>query len=177
VDISKPADDRSVWPGEAVGGGIFSLFHMVGDFSVTVNYALLNFPMPPDSGSNEAHLSIGEHLGQTNPGFNTEITCRLSSDGENYFFNYGVFTPVFASDVAGQMRVERVGSTYTSLYCPAGATTFTVDGRQRRASPIWYGFNRSSFATSLNRYEWSGRTFCIRSRLIQKSYPPKETTP
>ncbi|MGA2621763.1 MAG: hypothetical protein ABSF26_29530 [Thermoguttaceae bacterium] len=124
LDISKAADGRTAQRDQAIGGGAYSLFKMVGDFSVTVDYALLDFPKP-DAGSNEAHLSM---WGTTPDWCEMDLGRWLCFYGDNFFKDYSISTPAYASDTAGRMRVQRVGSTWTSSFCPAGETSFTTMG-------------------------------------------------
>lgn len=130
--ISKPADDGTFRPTGFVAGGVSSNFILAGDFTVTVDFTLHDFP------SAGIATGLNESL----------LIARSSSDSFFEVFRYrselGDNIAVFAAPpgaglglthstiTSGRYRIQRTGSTLTGSFADAGSSSFTslasVDG-------------------------------------------------
>ena len=126
---SKPADDGSFEPNGFIAGGITSNFTMTGDFLVTVDFSILNFPAagPAASALNESVLGVsGDTAGES---FLVLRFRHGSSDQIEAFGSSGGPTGVQNSSLtSGQYQIERVGDTLTGRFAPTGSATFTTLG-------------------------------------------------
>lgn len=134
IDVSKPADNGTISPVNAVGAGIRSTFSVVGNFSITVDFTLNDFPIPNQSeGLNESWLSV--------------ISMDYRSDVSVLRYNYPSagnliegwtdpseigFGIQNSSSMSGRYQLQRSGSTITALFADPDSSSFTqlasVDG-------------------------------------------------
>ncbi|MGA2622085.1 MAG: PEP-CTERM sorting domain-containing protein [Thermoguttaceae bacterium] len=129
VRIYKSADDRTYQGDQNIGAGVWSLFQLTGDFSVTVDYTLTDFPTPTDYGTNETQFFV---MSQTyGPYFS--IWRRKGTDGENHIFAWGSSSggefgsgDQVTTDNSGQYRITRTGTVLTAEYRPTGNNDFTT---------------------------------------------------
>jgi hypothetical protein len=134
--ISKPADDGSFNTTDWVSGAIQSKFEVVGNFTVTVDFALYDFPTPAGNGLNESILvaSLGgddffgsswfDVLKMRSHDFNL-IDSWLSVDRQT---GYGLGY-VESNLMTGRYRISRVGSTVIGSYAESGSSDFTELGQ------------------------------------------------
>ncbi len=115
--ISKPADDGTVLPLGFLLGGIESTFTIDGDFSVTVDFTLHDFP--PTGGPccplNEALLRVESEDGSG--GF---MIYRLRIVDGNllpvWLDGVGVIGEVSTTLTSGRFRITRSGTTLSALF-------------------------------------------------------------
>ena len=125
--VTKPADDGSFTPNGFVSGNITSNFFLTGNFKVTVDFGLPNFP-PAAPGSEPLNESI---LG-VNSATETFLVLRFrragSDDIEAYGGAVGPINTTPSSLSSGRYQIERVGNTITGRFAPTGSDTFTTLG-------------------------------------------------
>lgn len=132
VGLSKPADPLAVNPQGFVTGGLLSKFCIDGDFSVTVDYALPDFPIDPSNAftSNEAVLVVAKPPALA-PYF---IVLRYAEGGGGQ--RMAAYNGAFLGDApappgvldAGRFRITRAGDVLTGSIAPPGSEAFTVLG-------------------------------------------------
>jgi len=130
--VSKPADPLAVSPQGFVTGGALSKFCVDGDFSVTVDYALPDFPIDPSNAftSNEAVLVVARPPALA-PYF---LVLRYAEGGGGQ--RMAAFNGTFLGDApaaagvldAGRFRITRSGDVITGWIAPPGGESFTVLG-------------------------------------------------
>ena len=133
VRISKAADNGTIAPTSFVGAGIRSNFSVVGDFSVTVDFTLTDFPFPfPNQveGQNESILSV-----IANPQSYVDVLrdARGEYGGENLIEGWAVppssvYGCQGSSLTSGRYRLQRSGSIITQSFTYAGSSSFTLLG-------------------------------------------------
>ena len=123
--ISKPADDGTFRPNGFVAGGITSNFTMAGDFTVTVDFALHDFPGA--SGIYGLNESLLIARSSSNEFF--EVLRFRAGDGnkiEVFAAPPGTALGVMDSTITnGRYRIQRSGSTVTGSFAPTGSSSFT----------------------------------------------------
>jgi len=122
--ISKPADDGTVLPEGWLSAGIVSRFTIDGDFMVTVDFTLHDFPpTPSNSRVNESLLAVMSDEGLF------EI-LRLSLGNLNLIEVFaapgGVLGIQDSTLTSGRYRITRIGSTLTALFSEPGSESFTT---------------------------------------------------
>jgi len=65
VRISKPADDGTVRPTDGINAGIRSDFSVHGDFTITADFALNDFPPADDKEINASSMTVLAENGDT----------------------------------------------------------------------------------------------------------------
>jgi hypothetical protein len=135
VRISKPEDDLSVLPG-GIRGGAVSKFILTGDFSVTVDYNLYNFPADLSHSETYPHIALrldhNDFIG-TNDNF-AVIRFRQYTSQEIEAWHlppgsiYGRQSAPADMLASGRMRLTRAGSAISSFYAPLGSEAFTLLG-------------------------------------------------
>jgi hypothetical protein len=144
LNVSKPADDGSFDPTGFVSGGIVSNFSMTGDFLVTVDFSLLDFPVgaPGTNPLNESVLAVnGDNPGEA---FLVLRFRRTNSDEIEAFGSSG--GPIGVQDTSltsGRYQIERVGDTLTGRFAPTGSDSFTTLGS-------FSGYTSSQFKIQLS---------------------------
>ena len=134
VRISKPSDDGTFRPTGGINAGIRSYFSMHGDFTITVDFALNDFPPADVKEINASSMTVFSQEG-------TLSVLRLRVGELNLIEMYG--KPSGASGTTsstlnnGHYRLERTGSTVTGLFAPAGSTSFTSVARALVLRKLW----------------------------------------
>ncbi|MEX2168375.1 MAG: NHL repeat-containing protein [Pirellulales bacterium] len=132
--ISKPADDGSIFGNDFIVGGARSLFYVAGDFSVTVDFNLHDFPSAPINRLNEAVLAL---INDDLPGDAKSFSIlRFRNGPTNEIETFAIPDdgggPVIAGDSStlteGQFRITRVGDIISGYYADAGSNSFTELG-------------------------------------------------
>ncbi len=133
--ISKPVDDGTILPTGYTPGGIISNFAIEGDFTITVDFALHDFPQPPEP----QHMNESI-LGVVAPGCRSFWVLRVWEGSGDFVQVYstvhsgrpeigeGVQLP--SSDPAGYYRITRSGSRVSGYFAAAGEAfteLFSVD--------------------------------------------------
>jgi len=132
LGLSKPADPRVVNPQGFITSGTLSNFCVDGDFSVTVDYALPDFPIDPSNAftSNEAVLVVAKPPALA-PYF---LVLRYAEGGGGQ--RMSAFNGTFIGDAtapaemldAGRFRITRSGTTISGWIAPPGSDSFTLLG-------------------------------------------------
>ncbi len=127
--VSKPADDASFGANEFISGGLVSNFALTGNFLVTVDFSLPDFPAtgPGPNGLNESVLSVDGSLpGQ---GF-LVLRYRFNSSDriEVYASAGGPIGDQSSSLASGRYQIERAGNTLIGRFAPTGSDVFTTLG-------------------------------------------------
>ncbi len=130
IRISKPFDDGTISPVNSIGGGIRSNFTVIGDFSVTVNFTLTDFPIPNLSeGLNESVFSVVTTDYQSDVSVLRIYHPQSGSWIENWsnpaWYSSGNNSSALMS---GQYRLQRSGSVITASFADPGSSTFTQLG-------------------------------------------------
>ena len=131
LEISKTADNGTVAPQSWVSAGVNSNFSVVGNFSITVDFTLTDFPFPNQvEGLNESVLSVvansqsyadvlrytvGEYGGES------IIEGWAVPPGSTYGAQVSFLT-------TGCYCIQRVGSIITQSFADPGSSSFTVLG-------------------------------------------------
>ena len=130
--ISKPADDGSFNGQGQIWGGIKSIFSLEGDFSVTVDFTLHDFPFP---GGEFALAKLNESvLGVFPDNGGVFEVLRFRQGTAMDLIEAFVAPPGIAlgwpdsSLTTGQYRITRSESTYSGWYAIAGSTEFVSLG-------------------------------------------------
>jgi len=126
--ISKPADDGTVNPTGFIAGGIQSHFTVTGDFTITVDFFLYDFPsVPLPRLFNESLLSLSFDGGQV---FNV---LRFEEFKGSFIEAFAappdtVLGATASTLSSGRYRISRTGSVVTGLFAPSGSSAFTPLG-------------------------------------------------
>lgn len=128
VGISKPADNGSFNSAGFVTAGIRSAFSLIGDFSVTVRFELIDFPHPVGTQQlNESLLAVVSDSGAL-----YEVLRFNQSGGRSRveaFTNPFVPLPAFNSSLdSGVYNISRTGSTISGWISPSDGSTLTFLG-------------------------------------------------
>jgi hypothetical protein len=113
--IVKNSDDGSVSPTELVIAGAISHFKLNGDFTVTVDFALAEFPFPPANQQiNSSLLAVvanGNMLAEV-------LRFRLNGRDRAELFASVPFQdlPINTSALTGRYRLVRQGTTVTAFF-------------------------------------------------------------
>jgi hypothetical protein len=139
--ISKPEDPLAVNPHGFIVGGIASTFRVVGDFTITVDYELFDFPRDTSNGStlNESILQVLDGVPQV---FEVLRFVSGSSDAQR-IEAFGPDAPIGQQNApsevlwTGRYRITRVGETVSGAFAPLGSEVFTTLGSAGGyASPV-----------------------------------------
>lgn len=117
LQLSKGADSDPISPSVA---GIASRFQLIGDFSVAVNFNLLNFPDPIVYGWNEAILRVGFSIPETD--FFEVLRFTRSDKAQKQWVEgwssqpppYRQFGLAADSTLQGAFRITRSGETLSA---------------------------------------------------------------
>ena len=111
LQISKPADNDTTTLQSVVQGEVVSRFTLAGDFTITVDFNLLNFPVP-SSGETFSALSVDSAFGYFNVvrcnGVYNETSCML--DGHVALSNVS-----FDTATVGTYKIQRQGDTISGF--------------------------------------------------------------
>ncbi len=125
--VSKPADDGTLRPNQFISAGIISGFSVEGNFTMTVDFTLHDFPATGQDQLNESlfgavPLSGGNFaLLRFRAGDLNMIETFMSPPGT-------VIAGTESSLASGRYRIERSGSTVTGSYASSGSSAFTPIG-------------------------------------------------
>ncbi|MBT4864920.1 MAG: protein kinase, partial [Planctomycetaceae bacterium] len=128
--IAKSADEGTVSADGWVNAGVQSNFSIEGDFLITMEFTLANFPPAgADDQMNESLLAVVAEDGGT-----FEIV-RYRHGKSNQIESFSIAPVKHVSGVAqnsgvssGQFRIARTGTTVTAFYAAAGSSSFTPIG-------------------------------------------------
>ena len=132
VQISKPADDRTVFPDGFITGGIGSNFCLAGDFVVTVDFELLDFPVTDVNQLNECILSVSGDDPEE-----SFLVLRFSTNQqyvEVFSSSDGAIGAQINTQLTGRFRISRVGNTMSGYFADAGSEVFTLLGSAQWSS-------------------------------------------
>jgi hypothetical protein len=144
--ISKPADDLSVVP-EGARAGIYSTFFITGDFTITVDFQLYDFPADLSHPYTYNHIVLGlfEESAATFSGNNyLAIRFRQNSSEEIEGWHlppgqiYGRQSVPVDLQASGRFRISRVVDVITTAYAPLGSETFTPLGSGAGSTAPFY---------------------------------------
>jgi hypothetical protein len=130
--ISKPADPLGVNPQGFIAGGIRSAFCLEGDFTMTVDFELFDFPRDPANPStlNESILAVEDQVFHV-----FEILRFVSgSSATQKIEAFGPDAPIGQQNAppsvlwTGRYRITRVGATMSGAFAALGSETFTALG-------------------------------------------------
>jgi|GEM_PF-2533118 serine/threonine protein kinase len=128
--ITKSADEGSVNASEWVNAGVQSNFTIDGDFLITIEFSLANFP--PAGGDDRMNESL---LAVVAADSGTFQIVRYRHGKSNQIESYSIAPVKHVSGVAqnsgvssGQFRIARTGTTATAFYAAAGSSSFTPIG-------------------------------------------------
>lgn len=122
--VSKVGDDGSYHPNQFISAGIKSAFEVGGDFSITVDFALHDFPATGEKQLNESLIAVMSSSG----GVFSVLRFRLETQNLIEVFAIPPSDPfgVTSSSLAtGRYRIARTGSTVTGSYASSGSSAFT----------------------------------------------------
>lgn len=155
--ITKPEDDLTVEPNGTILGGIRSQFTLEGDFTVTVDYTLTDFPTDPDRRStlNQALLELRD------PGTAFHAIKRFNRgsvgeriNGQDPIGTIGEIPSPASILNQGRYRIARTGGTFAYSYAVLGSESFTLLGERVGTtlpmSVALLGFQGRSSSTSPN---------------------------
>ena len=115
---------------EAGLGGVDALFTIDGDFSVTVDYTLHQFPSSPFSGVLiDSVLGVGPVVAGVGRQF--EVLRFATSSGqfiEGFDTVEGPISPQLNSDSTGRYRITRTGSVISGFFASGGSSSFMFLG-------------------------------------------------
>jgi probable HAF family extracellular repeat protein len=127
IIISKPADDGTVAPVDAAG--IHSNFSVVGNFSITVDFTLTDFPLPNQSqGLNESLLRVISMDYQSNVEILRYTYPALGNRIEGFSTPSGFPGGRSSSLMIGRYQLQRTGSIITASFANPGSSSFTQLG-------------------------------------------------
>ncbi|REJ68715.1 MAG: PEP-CTERM sorting domain-containing protein [Planctomycetota bacterium] len=127
--ISKSADAGTIFPNDYIGAGVFSQFQLDGDFTVTVDFTLHNFPAGTGVQLNESFLNLRSDGGHA---FDV-LRFRVGSGNKIEVFAEPVGGPLGVQNstlTSGRYRITRAGSTMTGFFAPSGSSSFTTIASQ-----------------------------------------------
>jgi hypothetical protein len=123
-------------------GGVRSVFQVAGDFEVTVDFMLYDFPLPPAAhGLTESILGMGNAQDPTNFFWILRFNNFLESF---YQFPQAALGARPSTQMRGRYRITRVGGTLTGWIAAAGSSTFVAIGSHT-------GFSGPAFVDLLGR--------------------------
>lgn len=132
VQISKPADDRTEFPDAFIMGGIGSNFCLAGDFVVTVDFELLDFPVTDVNQLNECILSVSGDDPEE-----SFLVLRFSTNQqyvEIFTTNDGPIGAQINTQFTGRFRISRVGNTISGYFAEEDSEVFTLLGSAQGSS-------------------------------------------
>ena len=125
----KPEDDRSSNNFEAIWCGFATDFDLSGDFTVTVDFDLTEFPRATGHiGTNACSLFVIEEDGSLGLGL---MSLWVSTSRTRVFLvnhSEGNVRSIPSSFTAGRYRITRVGSSLTGSVAPADSSSFEIIG-------------------------------------------------
>jgi hypothetical protein len=127
ISISKAPDDGTIVPTDFIGAGIRSNFALIGNFSVTVDFSLTDFPLPNQSqGLNESLLTVLTLDNQSNVSVlrYTHPQAGNMIEGWATPAHYGVGTSS-CSLMSGRYQLQRSGDTIAVSFANSGSSLFT----------------------------------------------------
>lgn len=131
VRITKPADDGTFQ--QLSWGGIMSQFTLHGDFTVTVDFALHDFPRASNVNGKTAGINDSILMAQSSGDLFQILILRSGDTNKIGVFAKGTLSGMKKSVImSGRYRIQRSGSTVTGSFAAAGGSSFislaTVDG-------------------------------------------------
>jgi hypothetical protein len=129
VHVFKGSDDPSQRPNpnEFISGGVRSNFTLVGDFSVTVDFLLNNFPVAGTNQLNESVLSTASSIDPNDFGLMLRFT--LFGNGqlvEGFTDTGGPLGTMGESTNTGKYRLVRTGSLLSGSYSSGNSSFLTL---------------------------------------------------
>jgi hypothetical protein len=123
VRAFKGSDDGSVSPNDGLQGGIVSLFQLDGDFTVTVDFLLNDFPYPSfNQQINASLLAVVNDSGDLAEVLRFRLNGR---DRAELFANIPFQDlPINTGDLSGRYRLVRQGTTVTGYYASGNSGMF-----------------------------------------------------
>jgi len=109
LQIAKAADDDPLTAYQAIGAGITSQFMLVGDFSIWMNFNLVDFPASNGNGWNEALLNVNNAAGRFE-------VLRARGTASNFVEGYSTQSlgAVADSTTEGLLGITRQGQTLSA---------------------------------------------------------------
>ena len=123
LEISKPADNDTQTKYHNLGAGITSKFSLDGDFALSVDFTLVNFPLANTNGWNEAILQIAN---ATQTFECLRFTSHYAQFAEKRWGSYLTYSCSF---ITGKLGITRQNNT-VSAWISNGTNTIQLGSSQ-----------------------------------------------
>jgi len=125
--IFKPADDGTINSSTSIFAGITSNFAIDGDFKLTVDFTLDDFPFPPlDLSELRFNQSFMRIFSGQNQSFLVRRFRIRDFDRIGVFGSSGSLGTTNSNLMLGRYQISRSGGTVTGSFAQAGSSSFTT---------------------------------------------------
>lgn len=115
--ISKSSDDGTINPSGFINAGIRSIYSIAGDFTITVDFTLNDFPETVRPQLNESILGVSS---TNNDDFFWVLRFSSGTRDRIEAYSEGPMGLTTTNILTGSYQISRIGSTVTGLYSSDG---------------------------------------------------------